>query len=160
MSRPGAPPAGWSEQCIWLRRKRRKRRRRGMLLFSSALWRSGAKIADSSSIRTGSRSTHSPVCRIVAWQTPSWREMPVGHSRYSPAEADRDRHPLHWSPYRWTLGGSTRQSSSHPRLYGTHTGQYSIDLPPEPCSPAGPGPPVVTWLSWPWTTMIERWGHN
>lgn len=55
-SRTSAPPAGTPEQRIWL-----KRRRRGMLLFSSALWRSGAKIADSSSIHTGSRSTHSPV---------------------------------------------------------------------------------------------------
>lgn len=34
--------------------------RRGMLLFSSALWRSGARIADSSTTRTGSRSTRSP----------------------------------------------------------------------------------------------------
>lgn len=95
VSRPSAPPAGRSEQCIWLRR-----RRRGMLLFSSALWRSGAKIADSSSIHTGSHSTHSPECRIAAWQTLSWRERPVVRSRYSPAEAGRDTHPLHWSPYR------------------------------------------------------------
>lgn len=57
-----------------------------------------------------------PECRIVPWQTPSWPERPVVHSRYSPAEAGRDTHPPHWSPYRWTLGGSTGQSSLH-----THT---------------------------------------
>lgn len=55
VSRPSAPPAGRSEECIW------PRRRRGRPLFSSAPWRSGAKIADSSSIHTGSHSTHSPV---------------------------------------------------------------------------------------------------
>lgn len=64
VSRPSAPPAGRSEQCIW---QMRKKRRRGMLLFSSAPWRSGAKIADSSSIHTGSRSTHSPVRHREAW---------------------------------------------------------------------------------------------
>lgn len=56
VSRPSAPPAGMLDGCIWLKKKRR-----GMLLFFSALWRSGAKIADSSSNHTDSRSTHSPV---------------------------------------------------------------------------------------------------
>lgn len=60
VSRPSAPPAGMLDGCIWLKKKKKKKRR-GMLLFFSALWRSGAKIADSSSIHTGSRSTHSPV---------------------------------------------------------------------------------------------------
>lgn len=64
VSRPSGPPAGRSEQCIW---PMSRKRRRGMLLFSSALWRSGAKIADSSSIHTGSRSTHSPVRHKEAW---------------------------------------------------------------------------------------------
>ena len=61
VSRPSAPPSGRSKQHIWLRKKRR---RCGMLLSSSALWKFGAKIADSSSIHTGSRSTHFPVRHI------------------------------------------------------------------------------------------------
>lgn len=95
--RPSAPPAGRSEGCIWLRSRRK---RRGMLPFSSALWRSGAKIADSSSIRTSSRSTHSPLFHIVPGLMPSLREKLVAHSRCSPTEAGRDRHPLHGSLYR------------------------------------------------------------
>lgn len=123
-----------------------------------------------------------PECHIVAWQRPSWPERPMVHNRYSPAEAGRDMHPRLWSPYRWTLGGSTGQSSLHTQtkihththfqqtwsdevshhsvhhaaewmihcthsllcLYSTHTGQCSTGLPAEPCSPAGPGPPVET----------------
>ena len=43
-------------------------------------------------------------------------------------------------------------STYSPRcLCGTHTGQCSTDLPHEPCSPAGPGPPVETYLNRPST---------
>ena len=67
---------------------------------------------------------------------------------------------FHGVLYHCILNGSCLDTYSLPRLYSTHTGQCSIDLPPEPCSPAGPGPPVESWLSWPSENTKERWGHS
>lgn len=99
VSRLSAPPGGRSEWCIWLmvRRRRTRKRRRGMLLFFSALWRSGAKIAGSSSIRTGSRSMRFPVTHthIQAWtQVGGSSTRHLGAKRDFSTDIQQSKHTL------------------------------------------------------------------